>query len=124
MTKKLEVGKTYTSENGLEWRCIAVNGYIAHMHELGLKNHVAHPWQLDGNPVNLTDDFRIVFEPERGEVVLTSWGTMDQWLRDGDLSVVGNSHDKYRLTLSTLDGELATGTYTGPDGHRIKVEKL
>jgi hypothetical protein len=126
MTKQLEVGKTYTSENGMDWLCIAVDGDIAHMRYDDMKDSVAYSWRLDGTAIRLTEEHRIVFEPERGVVVLTSWGTLHQWLQDqdGDLSMVDDSHGKYRLTLPTLDGELATGTYTHPDGHEIKVEKL
>ena len=115
MTKQLEVGKTYTSENGMEWFCITIDDGIAHMRHAHNPHAIAHTWKLDGTPISLTDEYRIVFE--RGKLVLT-----------GSLGIGFHSSGEglaytHRLTLSTLDGELATGTYTHPDGHRIKVEK-
>jgi hypothetical protein len=117
MTKQLEVGKTYTSENGMDWLCIAVDGDIAHMRYDDMKDSVAYSWRLDGTAIRLTEEHRIVFEPERGEVVLYGYAGASF----GRVSFPGETR---RLTIPTLDGELATGTYTSPDGHEIKVEKL
>lgn len=49
-------------------------------------------------------------------VTLHGWGTLQQWLRDGDLSVVSDSHGKYAITFSTIDGE--------PDCTSIRMRKL
>ena len=46
----------------------------------------------------------------------TSWGTCNNWTRDGDLSLVHHSHGKYKITFKTIDGE--------PDCGSIEMEKL
>jgi len=128
MTQQLEVGKTYTSENGREWFCIAVDGDIAHMRYAHNPSAAAYSWHVDGETICFSGGFdaeyRIVFEPERGEVVLEGGSDVDGYWEFDNFN--GTIRETHRLTLSTLDGEgeLATGTYTGPDGHRIKVEKL
>ena len=122
MTQKLEVGKTYTAEDGTKWRCIAVYGGTAHMRSADSAIAPAYAWTRHGYSITFGSDKRIVFEPERGEVVLD--GGQDR-INEWDFDDYGGSQAKtHRLRLPTLDGELATGTYTSPDGHRIKVEKL
>ena len=119
MTKQLEVGKTYTSENGVEWLCIAVDGNIAHMRNTYDKSSLAYPWSLDGTPVSIPYEYRIVFEPERGELVLDG-GSFRSAL-GVNWSFRGNGHiggDTHRLTIPTLDGKIPEGEVT------IKVEKL
>ena len=66
MTRQLEVGKTYTSMNGDKWRCIAVNGGIAHMQTKDDQLSVAHAWHVDGTHAGRNVKYNIVFKPERG----------------------------------------------------------
>jgi len=122
MTQQLEVGETYTSVNGMEWFCIAIDGDVAHMRHDHSPCTAAYAWLLDGTPLTISaHEYRIVFEPERGEVVLHGGlDKIDGWGFDTYI-IASVSH---RLTIPTLDGELATGTYTSPDGYKIKVEKL
>lgn len=48
---KLEVGKTYTSNNGYKWECILVEGDLAWLR--GGPDHSAYVWNVDGTPVCL-----------------------------------------------------------------------
>ena len=123
MTKQLEVGKTYTAEDGTKWRCIAVYGGTAHMRSADSAIAPAYAWTRHGYPTTFGSDKRIVFEPERGEVVLDGQKNFSGSCWRFESNCIDQSHT-HRLRIPTLDGELATGTYVGPDGHRIKVEKL
>lgn len=60
--------------------------------------------------------YRIKPEPKRETVTLTSWGTLNQWLRDGDLSKVHKDNRKYKITFDTIDGK--------PDPSSINIEEL
>ena len=111
MTKQLEAGKTYISENGIEWFCISVYDDCARMHDAMDKYGPAHVWSLDGTPIRKSNECRIVFEPERGELVL--YGSLDNVF-----SLFTEAHQTNRLTIPTLDGEIPEGEVT------IKVEKL
>lgn len=66
----LTVGKTYTSANGDKWECIAVNGDTAWMADVysGGVSGVAYQFHVDGTPVCLLHQYRIVFVPERKTV--------------------------------------------------------
>ena len=60
--------------------------------------------------------YRVKTAPKIETVTLHGWGTLQQWLRDGDLTVVSDSHGKYAITFNTIDGE--------PDCTSIRMKKL
>ena len=66
--------------------------------------------------------FRRVIELVRGEMVLCgmSRGLGLEFFRSESLLNAAT----HRITLPTIDGKLATGEYTGPDGSVIKIEDL
>ena len=117
MTQQLEVGKTYTSVNDMKFFCIALDDGIAHMRHADSPRSAALAWLLDGTPLTVREDgYRIVFEPERGELVLHGrLDEFDEWEFD-TYSI--SSSVSHRLTIPTLDGKIPEGEVT------IKVEKL
>ena len=58
--------------------------------------------------------YRIKSEPKRETVTLVSYGTLNQWLKNGDLSKVHKDNRKYKITFDVIDGE--------PDPSSIKIE--
>lgn len=60
--------------------------------------------------------YRIKPKPKRETVTITSWGTCNQWMRNGDLSSVHDSHGKYCITFDMIDGK--------PDHDSIKMETI
>ena len=65
----------------------------------GKWHRVKNPeWDEDGI-------YRVKPAPKSETVRLHGWGNFQQWLRDGDLSVVSDSHGKYAITFNTIDGE-------------------
>jgi len=58
--------------------------------------------------------------PVVGEMVMTGWIAC----RGPTFSYREMENDTHRMTIQTRDGQLVTGTYTGPDGLTIKVDAL
>jgi len=63
--------------------------------------------------------YRVRPEPKRETVVLTGSAQAD-WV----FSANTVHFDTHRLTLPLLDGDLAPGKYTSPEGHNIEVERI
>ena len=64
----LQVGETYTSNNGNKWECIAVKGDIAWLAGCfdGVADGTAYSFKTDGSPICLAirgDKYRIKFPP-------------------------------------------------------------
>ena len=64
----LQVGETYTSNNGNKWECIAVKGDIAWLAGCfdGVADGTAYRFKTDGSPICLAirgDKYRIKFPP-------------------------------------------------------------
>ena len=60
--------------------------------------------------------YRVKPEPVVETRTITSWGTLNQWLRDGDVSRVHESHCKYKITFNLIDGK--------PDCNSVKMEEI
>lgn len=63
-----QTGKTYTSNNGNKWECIAVKGDVAWLVGCyaGVADGSAYSFKADGSPICLatgSDEYRIKFEP-------------------------------------------------------------
>lgn len=94
-------------------------GKVIEFAALGRDSWVAINWSFDWIPEHA---YRIKTEPVAGEVVLGGWMNSEtDCYFDCEDSNLGIKH--LLITLPTLDGQLITGEFTGPDGHLIKMEK-
>jgi len=75
----------------------------------------------DGNTIASRSRGSFKPSPVVGEVVL--WGNEDVDEDVGWIIGLAKSRlDTHKFTFPTIDGQIVTGEFVGPDGHVIKVE--
>lgn len=112
---QIEVGKTYPDQAGRKWECLFIRDDVAFMQFGGAGD--AYRYKLDGTPISFgsNDEWTIDLGPVRGEVVLYGRSVF---------GVAQVKSDTHKLTLPTLDGKPAVGTYTGENGLSVKIEEV
>lgn len=105
MSNTLQVGQTYTSENGSEWECIFVRDRKAWMLGVYLDgaSGAAYEFDIDGTASWAgglgADAYNIKWEPKR-ETVKTRF-SIGVWNKD---DVGGSIHTDANITFDLIDG--------------------
>lgn len=114
---QIEVGKTYPDRAGREWECLFIRDDVAFMQFVGGGD--AYRYKLDGTPISFgsLNQYTIDLGPVRGEVVVFT---------DVDFEFTDSKcdWDSHKITIPTLDGKPAVGTYTGENGLCVKIEEV
>lgn len=115
---QIEVGKTYPDRVGRKWACLFIRDGIAFMQLYGGGD--AYRYKLDGTPISFgsLNQYTIDLGPVRGEATLHVGGALTSASR------TKVSDDTHKLTIPTLDGKPAVGTYTGENGLCVKIEEV
>ena len=101
----LTVGKTYTSKNGHEWLCIAVNGEYAHMRMPDNPASSAYCFKADGTNISQGGgEWDIKFEPVRESIEVH--GSFDRASHPDYITLHHDMGDhKFIMTIDMVDGE-------------------
>lgn len=105
----IEVGKTYTGKNGIEWLCIAVDGEYAYMRLPDNPAGSAYCFKTDGTNISQGGgDWDVQFEP----VIKTVTRHLDAIETS---SYAGHSRFEFeygsmQLTFETIDGVIDWST--------------
>jgi hypothetical protein len=99
---------------------------LAHHDGEVIEYHNGDDWHTKPRYAGLYDHnaYRIRPEPVRETVTLTSWGTLNQWMRDGDVSRVHASHVKFKITFDALNGKPVVGEFRDGQGNTIRIEEI
>ena len=104
----IEVGKTYTSKNGCEWLCVAVDGEYAYMRTSGITASSAYCFKTDGtNICHGGRDWDVQFEPVRQSIEVHGSFDRRHYDRDHDYITLhhGIGDHKFTMTIDMVDGE-------------------